>query len=67
MFNANKLLYCIVSSFDLEVIKLGHIQFGTRVHKQAIIALYFESKYVLKFYNREARSLPSFLPSFGDD
>ena len=28
----------------------------TRVRKQPIIALYFESKTVLKFYNLEARS-----------
>ena len=27
----------------------------TRVHKQPIIALYFESENVLKFYNLEAR------------
>ena len=27
---------------------------GTRVHKQPIIALYFESATVLKFYNLEA-------------
>ena len=62
--------FCIVlylSSPGLEVIKLECIQFGTRVHKQPIIVLYFESEYVLKFYNLEARSLPFFLPSFGDD
>ena len=29
----------------------------TRVRKQPIIALYFESETVLKFYNLEARSL----------
>ena len=27
----------------------------TRVHKQPLIALYFESETVLKFYNLEAR------------
>ena len=46
---------------------IGYLQ--TRVHKQTIIALYFEFETVLKFHNLEARACSSqiHVPKTGTD